>query len=390
MKPFDRFSGWAAVFLAVALATGVFVLKVLPFVYAPGRVNVTVTFPDATGLSEGDDVRCDGTLVGRVSTMRIQDREVAVDLWLRLPSPLRKDARFALVSKSVLGGTFVDVDPGTGRLADETTRFRGRGAVFILDSLGALFTGKDDGEPGLVENLEQAAEAVEEKRGLLGEIFDSTSEFRVILDDLSTAFSAEGVNLLGVLFDDSEFHQAVTDIGAIFEGLEEENTAAGVLVALLMRPESEPAKNVDAIGDALAHLSEVYEAGGGSTRLFDMKGELWQRLGTFQKDLNPDSAEAPGKEAKVGFLLDVLSGESGDLLGTLKASFGEAAEGAEGAGETRSVADLLGEDSELKDLFGSVFLFFGYGSSDVRDRAYALQFYSLLKFFDVLSGLRDD
>jgi phospholipid/cholesterol/gamma-HCH transport system substrate-binding protein len=76
--------------------------------------NITVQFPDASGLLKGSDVYLSGAVIGKVTTEPhpLADKQmVEVNLKIDSQVKLRHDARFVIGSSGLLGDRFVDVQP---------------------------------------------------------------------------------------------------------------------------------------------------------------------------------------------------------------------------------------------------------------------------------------
>ena len=76
--------------------------------------NLTVQFPDASGLLKGSDVYLSGAVIGKVTTdpHPIPDTQM-VEVSLKIDSKvkLRQDAKYVIGSSGLLGDRFVDVRP---------------------------------------------------------------------------------------------------------------------------------------------------------------------------------------------------------------------------------------------------------------------------------------
>ena len=76
--------------------------------------NLTVQFPDASGLLKGSDVYLSGAVIGKVTTdpHPLTDKQmVEVNLKIDSKIRLRDDAKFVIGSSGLLGDRFVDVQP---------------------------------------------------------------------------------------------------------------------------------------------------------------------------------------------------------------------------------------------------------------------------------------
>jgi len=103
----------AGVALLVVASLGFVLLRDGDEVAADGR-RVTATVADARALSEGNDVRSAGVLVGQVSSIELVDGKAEVELELvDGVLPIHDDATLTVRPVNLLGENFVDLDPGS-------------------------------------------------------------------------------------------------------------------------------------------------------------------------------------------------------------------------------------------------------------------------------------
>ena len=116
MKPNSNLETTVGIFLLFGI--GIICTLILFFgevqdIFKP-TYNLTVQFPDASGLLKGSDVYLSGAVIGKVTTdpHPIPDTQL-VEVHLKIDSAvrLRNDARFVIGSSGLLGDRFVDVQP---------------------------------------------------------------------------------------------------------------------------------------------------------------------------------------------------------------------------------------------------------------------------------------
>lgn len=78
------------------------------------RMTLRVHFERIPGLREGDDVRVDGLLYGRVKDIKLGDQGVDVMLILDEPITIFRDGKVEVEPSSVLGGSVVSITRGKG------------------------------------------------------------------------------------------------------------------------------------------------------------------------------------------------------------------------------------------------------------------------------------
>jgi phospholipid/cholesterol/gamma-HCH transport system substrate-binding protein len=103
--------------------------------------DVTVRFPDVTGLQTGDEVRVAGVKKGKVKSISLKEKDVEVGMWLDDDVKLYEDAVFAIMDVALISGTkYVAVAPGTSATAlDLSQPAKGiPSAPFALNSVADL------------------------------------------------------------------------------------------------------------------------------------------------------------------------------------------------------------------------------------------------------------
>lgn len=77
-------------------------------------IQVTALFPNATGITQGTDVRVAGIKIGRVSEVKLDPKSFQAEVALALDpaSKLPDDSSAAIASEGILGGTYMNIIPG--------------------------------------------------------------------------------------------------------------------------------------------------------------------------------------------------------------------------------------------------------------------------------------
>ena len=100
--------------LGVGFICGVILLLAeMPDLFKP-TYNLTVLFPDASGLLRGSDVDLRGALIGKVTSnphLTTGALEVAVTLKIDRSVEIRQGAQFTIESSGLLGDKFIEVRP---------------------------------------------------------------------------------------------------------------------------------------------------------------------------------------------------------------------------------------------------------------------------------------
>ena len=136
------FAGWFVLFAYRQTGGGV----------SAGMTRVTAMFPNATGLTEGTDVRVAGVKVGSVAAQKLdpQSFQVAVTLALDPAIKLPSDSSASITSEGLLGGTFIAMSPGgsTTPLKSGDTIVDTQGSIDMMGLIGQFINKSGSGGSG--------------------------------------------------------------------------------------------------------------------------------------------------------------------------------------------------------------------------------------------------
>jgi phospholipid/cholesterol/gamma-HCH transport system substrate-binding protein len=114
-----KWSNEAKIGLAVF---GAAVILIVGIIYLRGidlrskEYALRVFYRNVNGLKEGDVVTVAGLSIGRVESMALTDRRIAVNLSLQTKVQLPRDSRALLKSETIMGGKFIEITPGADSL----------------------------------------------------------------------------------------------------------------------------------------------------------------------------------------------------------------------------------------------------------------------------------
>lgn len=100
--------------LAVAMGFLIYAGQVTGFSTNTGNYTLKASFRSAEGISAGSDVRLAGVKVGTITNLSLNpttfraDAEISIDKGVQLPS----DSAILISSEGLLGGNFVEIQPG--------------------------------------------------------------------------------------------------------------------------------------------------------------------------------------------------------------------------------------------------------------------------------------
>ncbi len=102
------------VVLAIALAFLVYVMESTGDIRPTSGYTLTASFRSAQGVDVGTDVRLAGVKIGTVSSLVLNEQSFRADVELAISSDveLPDDSSVVVASEGLLGGTFVEIQPG--------------------------------------------------------------------------------------------------------------------------------------------------------------------------------------------------------------------------------------------------------------------------------------
>ncbi len=187
-----------AFMLMILLGLGYFTIILSREAWFQKKQPVEVRFHHVMGLREGDNVVVRGMPVGKVSALELQGEWVHVNLTLDRPVQLRRDYRCTIVSTSILGGRYLELEGGSAEQPElpAGTVLVGQDPYDLMADAAKLINAVKEGvvDGGVVDNLrEMAAEFREisarlrDGKGTLGRLL---SEDETMIDDLQAAVAS--------------------------------------------------------------------------------------------------------------------------------------------------------------------------------------------------------
>ncbi|HEX3278300.1 MAG TPA: MlaD family protein [Thermoleophilaceae bacterium] len=241
----------------------------------PKGYRVEVSFPEATQLAQEAEVRISGVKVGRVKKTKADKHTGLTDTVLEIDSrfaPIPKDTRAILRQKTLLGETYVELSPGSGRgdlkrsLPDGGHLAQGQVAPTVeLDEI--LRTFDPETRAAFSTWMDQQGEAV---RGNAGAINDALG--------LLTPFADNTDKVLAVLNHQSaETRLLVRNTGEVFHALTERQGQLRELIVNSNRVWEVTARRNAELADTFRVLPTFLRESRTTTK----------RLTSFAQDANP-------------------------------------------------------------------------------------------------------
>ncbi len=358
------------VFFIVALSILAFYTLFLTDIHVFSKPNLmTVYFPAANRLREGDPVEVLGARFGRVKQLEYDDsaepgKQIRALLSLDREVELLHDARITIRESSFLGGRHVEIDPGT---------FGGPPLEPLPDG---AYLGKIEKNP--IAMLGDLGSLLNENRE---QIRNFLSNADAIVADVRA-----GNGLLGMLISDRELGQRAADfVSNIRDASEQMQGGQGLLGALLYDP---ALKDTATAGlESFSRVGQKLDRGEGTLgKLLADDGlgkELDQVVANFKtasEDLSSITTRVRNGEGAMGRLLadEGLEQQLDDVVGNFRtASEDFKAITAQLRGGEGTIGKLLADDSMYKELQRAVGLF-NRSLEDYREAAPITAFTAVL------------
>jgi phospholipid/cholesterol/gamma-HCH transport system substrate-binding protein len=256
--------------MTMELVVGTFVFMILLalgyFTIVLGRASLfekkfplEVEFQDVMGLRKDDNVVLRGMTVGKVKSLRLTDGRVRVLALMDDPVRLRTDYKIVIVTTSILGGRYLEINEGTSSSPTLAPDVMPQGEKPFDLMAEAAATVHDIrlslNEGGILTNLESAVASIKDvaakisgSEGTLGKLVNDggmytevqgavkdfrevASRFQAIADKV-----AKGEGTLGKLIADDSIYTNIQAVAANFKEISDRlNQGEGTLGKLLSK-----------------------------------------------------------------------------------------------------------------------------------------------------------
>lgn len=291
-----------------------------------GRKSVvrTVHFSHVGALKEQDPVLVRGMKVGSVQHLRLGEDCVIVTLRLTEEAELHTDSVVTVAQTSVLGGTCLEIIPGTGPLLPPETPLTGLPPTRVMAELGELIAElRDAVEPEevrqLLTNLRKASADVadltariEKGEGFVGKLLapeetlyadvrSAVADIREVTGDLKA-----GRGLIGKLLreEDSTYNDLKTTVASLREVSEGLKKGQGLLGKLLREDDTAYADLRDSLANIKSLTAKLNDPAGGFGRLLSAESTLVSDLEAMAGNLKQVTARLEAGEGTIGRLVN--------------------------------------------------------------------------------------
>ena len=303
------------IFFVLALATLAFYTLFLTDVHILSKpILMTVYFPEANNLREGDPVQLLGARIGRVKEVSPNitaetRKRIRTVLSLEREVELLEDAVISIRETSLLGGRNVFIDPGTfgGPVmqALEDGAFFGevyKNPIASLGDIGKLLNENRDAINGFLTNLDVLTDDLRAGKGLLGRMIEDEALAGDAKDLVATAKELttnlreaseqlkSGQGLLGALFYDADMKKKLSDTLDNLSQLSGDlKGQQGLLGALIYDPalKDRLSNAIDAFGSFVGKLDQ----GEGALPMLMTDKDFKNELDSLVTDLSAAAAD---------------------------------------------------------------------------------------------------
>ena len=245
-------------FFLVGILVLVFVMDFLGKVPFFSNTKTVYTYFDSIGeLREGNPVKLEGLVIGKVSDIKLEQQRLRVDMDIQKDAPVKDDSVASIALTSLLGTSYINLTFGSDTSPLNQGRFplssiqptdlnqilvKLDSAIGSLDSALGVFSGFGDEQESItkiVGNLDIVLEDLAAGKGTLGKLikddtlYNETTVAMENLKDITTKLSdSEGT--FGKLVNDDELYvqatEAAEQLNQIFTKVNDGQGTLGKLV----------------------------------------------------------------------------------------------------------------------------------------------------------------
>ncbi|WP_291869702.1 MlaD family protein [Maribacter sp.] len=186
--------------------------------------NITVTFKNASGLQNGNNVRFSGINVGTVNGIEmVNDTTIRVRLIIKdeMRNHIKKNAIATIGSDGLVGSMLINIVPGVGntRLIKPGDELQSYSKVATQDMMNTLNTTNENAAL-LTADLLKVSQALTQGEGTLGKLLNDST--------MANDFQQTITNLK---YTSNHTNTTMTELNKIMESINFEESTAGVLLS---------------------------------------------------------------------------------------------------------------------------------------------------------------
>jgi phospholipid/cholesterol/gamma-HCH transport system substrate-binding protein len=321
--------------------------------FSGGKQRLDVYFSDVGSLRPHDSVIVRGVAVGQVKKMWLDEGDVHVELALKQTIRIRNGYKVSVQSSSLLGGSYLLVDTGSGVTLPEDARLIGEPPKDLMRDVAEVVAGLkrtlgDDNDNGMLSNLRKASASladvlgrVERGEGTIGRLLshDETiyTNLAVTAENLKTATDriAKGQGSLGKLIaDDGHVYDDIRAVSSNLRSISDRVERGEGTLGKLLSNDNQVYSNLVATTDNLKAISDRLEKGEGTLgKLLSKDDELYRQALATITDIHSMMDRIEHGEGTLGKL-----SKDDDLYRDVKGLVGDARQTLDGLRETTPVS----------------------------------------------------
>ena len=245
-------------FFLVGILVLVFIMDFLGDIPFYSNTRSVYTYFDSLGeLREGNPVKLEGLVIGKVSNIKLEDRRLKVTMDVDKGAPVKNDSVASIQLTSLLGTSYINLTFGSETSAENYGNYplpsveptdlnkiltKLDSAIGSIDTALGAFSGFGDNKEGInkiVTNLDIVLEDLAEGKGTLGKLikddtlYNETTVAMKNLKNISTKLSESGGTFGKLVNDDELYVQATEAATELNEILKKVNTGQGTLGKLV-------------------------------------------------------------------------------------------------------------------------------------------------------------
>ena len=299
--------------LTIEVVVGVFMVMILfglgyfTFVVS-GRwwgdepFRVEAYFEDVMGLKEGDNVVVRGMPVGKVESLTLEKNRILVLAHCRKELSVREGYRVTIVATSILGGRYMEIHEGNGKLLDPGKVLQGTKPHDLMADAAELVNATKDGfsgTNGIIASLQETARELKEiarrvnaGEGTLGKLLSSDDK---LYKDLSESVASlkniaarleKGEGTLGkLLSSDDQLHKDLSASVASLKNIAARLEKGEGTLGKLLSSDDKLYEDLSASVASLRNIAAGIEKGEGTIGMLIKDKKLYESLEQTVKEL---------------------------------------------------------------------------------------------------------
>jgi phospholipid/cholesterol/gamma-HCH transport system substrate-binding protein len=291
--------GLAVFGAAVILVAGIIYLRGIDL--RSKEYAIQVFYRNVNGLKDGDVVTVAGLSIGRVESMVLTGRQIAVNLSIQTKVQLPRDSRALLKSETIMGGKFIEITPGSDSLLLQNGDTLTGLYEADLSELTATLAPISSNVLGILENVNSTFDAPTRLRiqNIVADLARSSARLQEVVRAGAKSADQAFVDFSAFSRDLARFARTLDTLAAAQRGNLDTGMTSFRSVAINMeRVSAKLEVTAESLNEVLAKINR----GEGSLGKFVHEEKLYDDLDTLAVSLGElvrDFKENPGRYVRV-------------------------------------------------------------------------------------------